>query len=41
MNTKLPKSYFLRRLCEISELLIYDVQKIDTHGGSLRVWITK
>ncbi len=25
----------------MSELFIYDVQTIDTHGGSLRVWITK
>ncbi len=32
---------FLKRLCEMSELFIYDVQTIDTHGGSLRVWITK
>lgn len=32
---------FLKRLCEMVELIIYDVEKIDTHGGSLRAWITK
>jgi len=32
---------FLKRLCEMAGLSIYDVEKINTHGGSLRVWIRK
>ena len=32
---------FLNKLCAKFELFIYDVENLNTHGGSLRVWITK
>ena len=32
---------FLKKLCAKFELFIYDVENLNTHGGSLRVWITK
>ena len=31
---------FLKRLCISNNLFITDVEKLNTHGGSLRVWIT-
>ncbi len=32
---------FLKRICTYFGLHIYDVEEINTHGGSLRVWISK
>ncbi len=32
---------FLKRLCNSFDLHIYHVEEINTHGGSLRVWISK
>jgi cyclopropane fatty-acyl-phospholipid synthase-like methyltransferase len=32
---------FIKKLCNNFELNIYDVENLNTHGGSLRVWITK
>ncbi len=32
---------FLIRLCDKFGLFVYDVEKIKTHGGSLRVWISR
>jgi SAM-dependent methyltransferase len=33
--------YSLERLIESHGLAVYDVEKLPTHGGSLRVWMTK
>ena len=29
------------RICSLSKLYVYDVEELPTHGGSLRVWLSK